>query len=151
MEPGAALLSPGTTRAIHDALIDAERAEFEQRFAQEMAEAARTLDLTGVLTVLEVFRKVAEVTQREGAAAHRRTLEQVARLQRGEMVPDAGEQAGGLPGEALPFYAELIAFLELTPWAEQPRRVNIVRRNRAVSAPFRLTIIAQPATLIPCA
>ncbi|HXL89008.1 MAG TPA: DUF6247 family protein [Streptosporangiaceae bacterium] len=86
-KPAPSLLSPGTARAIHDALIDAERAEFEQRFAQEMAKAARTLDLVGVLTVLEVFHKVAEVTQREGANAHRRMLEQVARLQRGEKVP----------------------------------------------------------------
>jgi hypothetical protein len=33
-DPAPALLSP---RAIHDALIDEERAEFERRYAEEMA------------------------------------------------------------------------------------------------------------------
>jgi hypothetical protein len=47
--PAPALLSPGTARSIRDGLIDAERAEFERRFAEEMASAAQTLDLTGVL------------------------------------------------------------------------------------------------------
>jgi hypothetical protein len=86
-KPVPALLSSGTARSIRDALIDAERAEFERRFAEEMASAAQTLDLTGVLQVLSTFRKIAEVTQRQGAAAHRRMLDQVARLQRGDDVP----------------------------------------------------------------
>jgi hypothetical protein len=85
-KPAPALLQPGTPRAIRAALIDAERAEFEQRFAEEMAEAASTLDLTGVLQVLEVYRRIAEITQRHGAAAHRRMLDQAAQLQRGEAV-----------------------------------------------------------------
>jgi hypothetical protein len=33
-----------------------------------------------------------------------------------ETVPDAEEQIDALPVIALPYYAELIAFLELTPW-----------------------------------
>jgi hypothetical protein len=82
-----ALLSPGTARTIRDALIDEERAEFERRFAEEMARAAQTLDLGRVLQVLGTYRKIAEVTQRQGAAAHRKMLDQVARLQRGEDVP----------------------------------------------------------------
>jgi hypothetical protein len=86
-KPTPALLSPGTARSIRDALIDAERAEFERRFAEEMASAARTMDLTGVLQVLSVYRKIAEITQRQGVAAHRRMLDQAARLQRGEDVP----------------------------------------------------------------
>jgi hypothetical protein len=82
-----ALLSPGTARSIRDALIDAERAEFERRFAEEMANAAQTLDLGRVLQVLSTYRKIAEITQRQGAAAHRTMLDQAARLQRGEDVP----------------------------------------------------------------
>jgi len=82
-----ALLSPGTARSIRDALVDAERAEFERRFAEEMASAAQTLDLGRVLQVLSTYRKIAEITQRQGAAAHRRMLDQVARLERGEEVP----------------------------------------------------------------
>jgi len=47
--PMPALLSPNTARGIRDALVDAERAEFERRFAEEMARAAETLDLGRVL------------------------------------------------------------------------------------------------------
>lgn len=91
-KPVPTLLSSGTARSIRDALIDAERAEFERRFAEEMASAAQTLDLTGVLQVMSTFRKIAEVTQRQGAAAHRRMLDQVARLQRGDDVPTQGRR-----------------------------------------------------------
>ena len=86
-KPTPTLLSSGTARSIRDGLIDAERAEFERRFAEEMASAARTLDLTGVLQVLSTYRKIAEITQRQGTAAHRRMLDQVARLQIGDDVP----------------------------------------------------------------
>jgi hypothetical protein len=85
--PAPALLSSGTAQSIRDALIDTERAEFEQRFAQEMGSAAQTLDLTGVLQVLSMYRKIAEITQRQGTEVHRRMLEQAARLERGEDVP----------------------------------------------------------------
>jgi len=47
VEPAPALLSPHTPRAIRDARLDAERAEFEGRYAEEMEVAARALDLTG--------------------------------------------------------------------------------------------------------
>jgi hypothetical protein len=85
--PTPTLLAPSTARSIRDALVGAERAEFEERFALEMAEAARTLDLTGVLAVLEIFRKIAAITQRQGPAAQRRMIDQAARLSRGEDVP----------------------------------------------------------------
>ncbi|MGH3854802.1 MAG: DUF6247 family protein [Pseudonocardiaceae bacterium] len=87
VEPLPALLSSNTPRAIRDALIDSERAEFERRYAEEMAEAARTLDLSAVLKVLDAYRKIAEITQRQGLESHRRMLDRVARLQRGEDVP----------------------------------------------------------------
>jgi hypothetical protein len=86
-KPAPTLLSSGTARSIRDALLDAERADFERCFAEEMASAAQTLDLTGVLQVLSTYRKIAEITQRQGAAAHRKMLEQAARLQRGDDVP----------------------------------------------------------------
>ncbi|MGH3211591.1 MAG: DUF6247 family protein [Trebonia sp.] len=85
-KPTPALLSSGTARSIRDALIDAERAEFERRFAEEMGSAAQTMDLTGVLNVLSMYRKIAEITQRQGVEAHRRMLDQAARLERGEDV-----------------------------------------------------------------
>ena len=40
-----------------------------------------------MLQLLSTFRKIAEVTQRQGAAAHRRMLDQAAGLQRGDDVP----------------------------------------------------------------
>ena len=86
-KPTPTLMSSGTARSIRDALIDAERADFEHRFAEEMESAAQTLDLTGVLQVLSTYRKIAEITQRHGIGAHRRMLDQVARLQRGDDVP----------------------------------------------------------------
>ncbi|MGH3779717.1 MAG: DUF6247 family protein [Pseudonocardiaceae bacterium] len=85
--PIPALLSPNTPRAIRDALIDSERADFERRYAEEMAEAARTLDLSAVLEVLDAYCKIAEITERQGVEAHRNMLDRVARLQRGEEVP----------------------------------------------------------------
>jgi hypothetical protein len=33
-----------------------------------------------------------------------------------ETVPDAQEQIDALPAIALPYYAELVTFMELTPW-----------------------------------
>ncbi|GAA5171362.1 hypothetical protein GCM10023321_69800 [Pseudonocardia eucalypti] len=82
-----ALSSAHTPRAIRDALVGTERAEFETRYAEEMGRAARTLDLTGVLEVIDTFRKIAEITQRQGEQAHRMMLERAAQLERGEQVP----------------------------------------------------------------
>jgi hypothetical protein len=145
------MLAPTTARNLRDALTGAERDEFERRFGEEMAEAARTLDLTGVLEVLGVFRKIADITRRQGAEAHRRMLDQAARLERGEeisaipghvhkaevaarlgqwdvysyeIVSEASGQVEGLPLSALTYYAELIAFLELTPWEGDPYRAD---------------------------
>ncbi|ONI73398.1 hypothetical protein ALI144C_46715 [Actinosynnema sp. ALI-1.44] len=39
-----------------------------------------------------------------------------------EILPEARDQVDGLPTAALPYYAELIAFLELTPWDALPYR-----------------------------
>lgn len=146
-----ALISSSTAQAIRDALIDEERTEFEQRFAEEMAEAARTLDLTGVLNVLSEFRWIAEVTRFRGEEVHREMLDTAARLLRGEDVqtipghvrkaqinsrlgrlrvysyedtPAVSDQIDMLPQEALPFYAELITFLELSPWEGRSYRAE---------------------------
>jgi hypothetical protein len=86
-EPAPALLSAHTPRAIRDALVDVERAEFERRYREEMAAAAHTLDLTGVLTVLDTYRKIADITQRQGVETHRRMLAQVTRLLNGQDIP----------------------------------------------------------------
>jgi hypothetical protein len=81
-DPIPALLSPHAPRAIHDALIDEEQAEFERRYAEEMAVAARTLDLTGVLRVLHAYRQIAVITQQQGVEVHRRMLAKAAEIAR---------------------------------------------------------------------
>lgn len=82
-------LPPGTSPAsIRDALIDEERAEFEQAYQAAMAEAADTLDLTRVLDVLRAYHRIATLTQRHGPQAHRRMLDKVAEIQRTGRNPD---------------------------------------------------------------
>jgi hypothetical protein len=41
-----------------------------------------------------------------------------------DILPEAREQVDGLPAEALTFYAELITFMELTPWDGPPYRAD---------------------------
>lgn len=78
-EPAAVpgLFNAAVAREIHDALIDDERAEFEQRFHEVMERAGRTLDLAEVFTVLDAWREVAIKTQQHGVEGHRRMLNQV--------------------------------------------------------------------------
>jgi hypothetical protein len=42
----------------------------------------------------------------------------------GDILREVREQVDGLPAQALPFYSELIAFLELTPWNGPPYRAD---------------------------
>ncbi|MDN5918385.1 MAG: DUF6247 family protein [Pseudonocardia sp.] len=86
-EPRPALLSAHTPRAIRDALVGSERAEFERDYQQAMTESATTLDLTEVLKVLGVYRELAEIARRQGPEAHLRMLDAVDRIQRGQAVP----------------------------------------------------------------
>lgn len=81
-----AMLAPSTPQVIAAALVEPERVEFERRFREEMTAAAQSLDLTGVLATLESFRRIAEITQRQGVAAHLRMLDVVAALNEGRPV-----------------------------------------------------------------
>jgi hypothetical protein len=85
-----ALLSASTPRAIRDALIGDERVEFVRRYGEEMSAAAKSLDLTGVLGVIETYREIAEITQRHGPDAHRRMLGLVADLEQRRDVETIG-------------------------------------------------------------
>lgn len=85
-----ALVAPTTPEAIRDALVGSERAEFERRYRQEMTAAAESLNLTGVLAVLAEWREIADLTQRQGGAAHERMLAVVEDLQQGRPVPTVG-------------------------------------------------------------
>lgn len=87
LPPIPALPPDASPRAISEALIDEERAEFERDYQEAMAEASRTLDLTRVLDVLRSWRRIAWITQRQGPEAHRRMLDVASRLLAGEDVP----------------------------------------------------------------
>lgn len=54
-----------------------------------MAEATQTLDLTRVLEVLRNYHRIAWLTQRQGADAHRRMLDKAATIIRTGHNPDA--------------------------------------------------------------
>lgn len=83
-------LPPDTSpAAIRDALIDEERTEFEREYLEALAGAAETLDLTGVLDVLRNYHRIAWLTQRQGAEAHRRMLGKAAKILRTGENPDA--------------------------------------------------------------
>ncbi|MGN2638653.1 DUF6247 family protein [Nocardia takedensis] len=84
---GPALVSPTTPEAIRDALVGADRAEFERQYRQEMIGATESLNLLGVLEVLAEWRVVADLTQRHGTAAHERMLATAADLEAGKPVP----------------------------------------------------------------
>jgi RNA polymerase-interacting CarD/CdnL/TRCF family regulator len=102
--PVPALPPETTPTAIRDALIDEERAEFEQAYQAAMAEAAETMDLTRVLDVLRNYHRIAWLTQRQGSEAHRRMLDQVRRtLATGEAPANAvsGEEIKALIAKRL--------------------------------------------------
>jgi Family of unknown function (DUF6247) len=87
LPPIPALPPDATPQAVRAALVGDERTEFERDYRAALAEAARTLDLTGVLDVLRNWRHIAWITQRHGADAHRRMLDAAGRLLAGENVP----------------------------------------------------------------
>jgi hypothetical protein len=87
--PSVPVFPPETTPAgIRDALIDEERAEFEQAYRKAMTEATRTLDLAPVLEVLRNYHRIAVMTQHQGPEAHRRRLDQVAHALRTGEAPE---------------------------------------------------------------
>jgi uncharacterized protein DUF6247 len=89
VSPVPALPPETTPVAIRDALIDEERAEFEQAYRDAMAVAARTLDLAPVLDVLRAYHRIAWLTRQQGAQAHRRMLDKAAEILRTGRNPDA--------------------------------------------------------------
>jgi Family of unknown function (DUF6247) len=74
-----------TPRAIRAALIGAEVGDFDREYRRALAEAAETLDLSGVLDVLRRWQRVAWSTQ-DDPEAHRRMLEHAARLTAGHDI-----------------------------------------------------------------
>ena len=79
----AAPLPASTPREIRAALTGEEAGHFDREYRQAMADAAESLDLSGVLEMLERWRRVAWSTQ-DDPSAHRKMLENATRLNAGE-------------------------------------------------------------------
>jgi hypothetical protein len=78
-------VSASTPREIRDALTGEEIGHFDREYRHVMAEAAESLDLSGVLAMLERWRRVAWST-RNDPDAHRWMLESASRLSAGMNV-----------------------------------------------------------------
>lgn len=73
-------------RAIRAALLAEEWEEFDQAYRRALAEAADTLELVGVLDMLEQWRRRAIISA--DPQAYRRMLRRAAQLLSGEQVPE---------------------------------------------------------------
>jgi hypothetical protein len=82
---GARPVSASAPREIRDALIGEEVGHFDREYRIVMGEAAESRDLSGVLTMLERWRRVAW-SIRDDPDAHRWMLESATRLSVGEDV-----------------------------------------------------------------
>jgi uncharacterized phage protein gp47/JayE len=78
-------VSPSTPREIRAALIGEEVAHFDREYRQVMADAAESLDLSDVVSMLRRWRRVAWST-RDDPDAHRHMLTSVEELSAGVHV-----------------------------------------------------------------
>jgi Family of unknown function (DUF6247) len=78
-------------RSIRGVLRPEEAGDFDREFRAAMAQATETLDLTGVLQLLERWRRVGESSR--DARAHRRMLAHADRLSRGDTADEVSTEA----------------------------------------------------------
>jgi hypothetical protein len=78
-------------RSIRGVLLPEEAGDFDREFRAAMAQATETLDLTGVLQLLERWQRVAESSR--DARAHRRMLERADRLGRADTADEVSTEA----------------------------------------------------------
>jgi hypothetical protein len=78
-------------RSIRGVLLPEEAGDFDREFRAAMAQATETLDLTGVLQLLERWRRIAESSR--DARAHRRMLDYADRLSRGDTADEVSTEA----------------------------------------------------------
>jgi hypothetical protein len=78
-------------RSIRGLLLPEEAGDFDREFRSAMAQATETLDLTGVLQLLERWRRVAESSR--DAQAHRRMLAHADLLSRGDTAGAVSTEA----------------------------------------------------------
>jgi len=79
-------VSASTPREIRAALIGEEIAHFDREYRQTLADAAETLDLSGVLSMLKRWQRVAWSTQ-DNPDAHRHMLACADKLNAGGDIP----------------------------------------------------------------
>lgn len=88
--PRAVDFRESSPRDVRAALVPEERADFDRQWRAALTEAAESLELDGVLAVLDSWRRRAAVTTSLGHAGYRRMLAQAERASRtGESVPGA--------------------------------------------------------------
>ena len=78
-------------RSIRAVLLPEEAGDFDREFRAAMGQATETLDLSGVLRLLERWRRVAESSP--DARGHRRMLERASRLGRADTADEVSTEA----------------------------------------------------------
>jgi hypothetical protein len=78
-------------RSIRGVLLPEEAGDFDREFRAAMAQATETLDLTGVVQLLERWRRVAESSR--DAPTHRRMLEHADQLSREDTADEVSTEA----------------------------------------------------------
>jgi hypothetical protein len=85
-------VAASTPREIRAALRGPEVADFDREYRRTMADAAESLDLSGVMSMLRRWQRVARSTQ-DDPDAHRRMLARADRLGAGgEVVTEPWQQ-----------------------------------------------------------
>jgi Family of unknown function (DUF6247) len=82
---GCGPFAEATPAEVRAALIDEETGEFDRQWREALAAAAETLDLSGVMAMLDHWRRMAWLQQDREAYTH--MLDTAARLIAGEDVP----------------------------------------------------------------
>jgi hypothetical protein len=82
---GCGPFAEATPAEVRAALIDEETGEFDRQWREALAAAAETLDLSGVVAILDHWRRMAWLQQ--DREAYRHMLDTAARLNAGEDVP----------------------------------------------------------------
>jgi hypothetical protein len=77
-------------RSIRDVLLPEEAGDFDREYRAAMALATESLDLTGVLQLLERWRRVAESSR--DAEAHRRMLRNAELLRNASTASDVAAE-----------------------------------------------------------
>lgn len=83
---GHPLLPGAAPRAIREHLLPEDREQFDAAYAQALAEAKASLDLTGLFETLEQWRRIAVLQSDREKFRH--AVRRAAELLTGEPVPD---------------------------------------------------------------